>query len=330
MYKPGHATVGNVLEPRITSEDEVKIRVHYCAINSDDYSMYMGKLKSRYASYGLLNEFSGVITQVGSASESAGFSVGDPVSGTMFSPCGMCPMCRSNRQDLCVELNGDACLNEFIVINNRKVVRLPQQLPLRQGALFWLAACCMRCVERMQVQTGQTVLIHGAGSNGLMLLQLIRKRLPRLVVVSDPLPDKRELARQMGADVVLDPYQDQLKEQTLQLTNGFGFDHIVDASGAVEVMSNTANLLCRGGRLMLYSNYRPGNTVSLDLADIYWKEYTVTSCYNPTYAPYTANADFMTQLDLEHLIGAEFPLDEVNEAFTAYATHRYQRILIHL
>ena len=145
MYKPGYATVGNFLEPRITSEDEVKIRVHYCAINSDDYSMYMGKLKSRYASYGLLNEFSGVITQVGSASESAGFSVGDPVSGTMFSPCGMCPMCRSNRQDLCVELNGDACLNEFIVINNRKVVRLPQQLPLRQGALFWLAACCMRC-----------------------------------------------------------------------------------------------------------------------------------------------------------------------------------------
>lgn len=240
------------------------------------------------------------------------------------------PYVRSNRQDLCVELNGNACLNEFIVINNRKVVRLPQQLPLRQGALFWLAACCMRCVERMQVQTGQTVLIHGAGSNGLMLLQLIRKRLPRLVVVSDPLPDKRELARQMGADVVLDPYQDQLKEQTLQLTNGFGFDHIVDASGAVEVMSNTANLLCRGGRLMLYSNYRPGNTVSLDLADIYWKEYTVTSCYNPTYAPYTANADFMIQLDLEHLIGAEFPLDEVNEAFKAYATHRYQRILIHL
>ena len=45
MYKPGYATVGNFLEPRITSEDEVKIRVHYCAINSDDYSMYMGKLK---------------------------------------------------------------------------------------------------------------------------------------------------------------------------------------------------------------------------------------------------------------------------------------------
>lgn len=220
----------------------------------------------------------------------------------MFSPCGMYPMCRSNRQDLCVELNGDASLNEFIVLDNREIVRLPQQLPLRQGALFWLAACCMRCVERMQVQTGQTVLIQ----------------------------DKRELARQMGADVVLDPYKDQLKEQTLQLTNGFGFDHIVDASGAVEVMSNTANLLCRGGRLMLYSNYRPGITVSLDLADIYWKEYTVTSCYTPTYAPYTANADFMTQLDLEYLIGAGFPLDEVNQAFEAYATHRYQRILIHL
>lgn len=99
--------------------------------------------------------------------------------------------------------------------------------------------------------------------------------------------------------------------------------------GAVEVMSNTANLLCRGGRLMLYSKLparqhrlpRPGGYLL--------EEYTVTSCYNPTYAPYTANADFMTQLDLMHLIGAEFPLDE-NEAFTAYATHRYQRILIHL
>lgn len=103
MYKPGYATVGNFLEPRITSEDEVKIRVHYCAINSDDYSMYMGKLKIPLRQLRLAQRIQRVITQVGSASESAGFFCGGPGQRTMFSPCGMCPMCRSNRQDLCVD-----------------------------------------------------------------------------------------------------------------------------------------------------------------------------------------------------------------------------------
>lgn len=92
MYKPGHATVGNFLEPRITSEDEVKIRVHYCAINSDDYSMYMGKLKSRYASYGLLNEFSGVITQVEAPANPQAFLWGTRSAGPCFPPaaCALC------------------------------------------------------------------------------------------------------------------------------------------------------------------------------------------------------------------------------------------------
>ena len=67
-----------------------------------------------------------------------------------------------------------------------------------------------------------------------------------------------------------------------------------------------------------------------DLADIYWKEYTITSAYNITYAPYTANADFMLHLNLEPLIGVEYPIEEINEAFHAYATHRYQKILIHI
>ena len=330
IYQPQNVTVGNFLEPRITSEDQVKIRVHYCAINSDDYNMYAGNLRAGYANYGLLHEFSGIITDVGRESREAGFSVGDPVSGTMFYPCGMCPMCRSGQPELCIDLKGNACLSEYVVLNNRKVVHLPRQLPLRQGVLFWMAACCMQCAERMQVQAGQTVLIHGAGSVGLMLLQILRQRMPRLIVVSEPLQDKRELALHLGADVVLNPYQDNLAAQTLKLTNGLGFYHVVDCSGSEAVVQSTTNLLCRGGHLMLFSNYRPGSTLSLDLAEAYWKEYTITSAYGTSGAPYIADTSFMTRLQLEELIGLEFPIDEINQAFHAYASHRYQRILINI
>ena len=330
LYQARKAVVGSYPEPRITRDDEIKVRVHYCSINSDDYAMYTDQIKSRLKSNGILSEFSGVIAALGEQSRLAGFSEGDPVSATLYYPCGTCPMCRRNRPDLCIEMNWQPALNEYIVLNSRTAVHLPKQLPLRHGVLFWLAARCMQGVERLNIQPGDTVLIHGAGNVGLMMLQMVLSRMPRLVVVSDPIPDNRVLALQFGAHVVWNPYHDSIAAETLRLTNGFGFDHIVDAAGSLEIMPYTVNLLSRGGKLLLFSNYPPGNTLSLDLADIYWKEYTITSAYNITYAPYTANADFMLHLNLEPLIGVEYPIEEINEAFHAYATHRYQKILIHI
>lgn len=330
LYQPGKAVVGSFPEPHITREDEVKIRVQYCSINADDYAVYTGQIRGGYENHEILNEFCGTITALGEVSRRFGFAEGDLVSGTFFSPCGMCPMCRKGKLDLCLELKSHAALNEYIVLDNRAVVRLPSQINAQQGTLFWLAARCMQGGERLDVQPGDTVLIHGGGNAGLMMLQLVRRRMPRLVVVSEPISEKRELALRLGADVVLDPNEEVLAARTLELTDGFGFDRIVDAAGAVRIMPDTVNLLSRGGRLLLFSNYRPGAQLTLDLAELYWKDYSIVSSYNPTFAPYTAHTDFMLGLDLQPLIGQIYPIEQINEAFRAYGTHRYQKILLKL
>lgn len=258
LYQPEKAVVGSFPEPHITREDEVKIRVQYCSINADDYAVYTGQIRGGYENHGILNEFCGTITALGEVSRRFGFAEGDLVSGTFFSPCGMCPMCRKGKLDLCLELKSHAALNEYIVLDNRAVVRLPSQINAQQGTLFWLAA------------------------------------------------------------------------RTLELTDGFGFDRIVDAAGAVRIMPDTVNLLSRGGRLLLFSNYRPGAQLTLDLAELYGKDYSIVSSYNPTFAPYTAHTDFMLGLDLQPLIGQIYPIEQINEAFRAYGTHRYQKILLKL
>lgn len=328
LYQPGKALLGDFPEPQITRDDEVKIRVRYCTINADDYDMYSAKIKGRYPDYGILNEFSGEIVALGNGSKAAGLSVGDHVSSIYYYPCGMCPMCRKNRPDLCLELRVKAALSEYIVLNNRAVTKLPEEISLREGVLFGLAVSCMQGVERMNVQPGDKVLIHGGGSVGLMMMELVQKKLPSLVVVSEPLSEKRNLALQLGADCVWNPVQDNLAEETLRVTEGFGFNHIVDAAGTLEIMPYTVNLLGRGGNLLLFSNYSPGDILPVDLAEIYWKDYSIISAYHPTYEPYTANADFMKQLTLEPLIGTEYPIEKVNDAFAAYASRRYQKILI--
>lgn len=328
LYKPNKITIENVPEPQIKRDCDVKIKVHYCGINSDDWLMYSGKINARYPDYGLLNEFSGVIVELGEKAKAGNLRVGDHVSAIRFSPCGNCPMCRSGHGELCVELNGTPALSEYIVTDCKKVVKLPPNLPLEQGVLFWPAACCFEALDRLKLEAGESMLIHGAGTMGLLMLQLAKARFASPVVVSEPILGKRTLALILGADHVINPASDDFSECTLEKTEGFGFNVIIDSSSNTSVFPNTVNLLSRGGRLMLFSNYPQGTKFNIDLGELIWKNYTITSCYGPNYTSYTFNPSFLSNLKLSSLIGPIFALDKADEAFESYATHMYQKILI--
>lgn len=316
-------------EPKITRPDQVLVRVRYCGINADDYNVYRGNLGQVYSDQCLFHEMSGEIIDLGLEAAAQGLSVGDRVSRNVLTGCGCCPMCRKGLTNLCMEAISPGASAQIMVCDARTLVRLPDDVSLEDGVLYWLAATCTRCVERLDIQPGSSVLILGGGATGLMILQLVNRRMPSMVVVSEPIAAKRRLALELHADVVIDPSTDNIEEQTLELTDGLGFDVVIDACGAVGALESATDLLCRGGKLMLYSNYRIDEYLNLNLMEMYWKEFTIFSSFGARESRYTQmNATLLHHLNIHCLIDQVLPLDDMQKALEMYGTGQYLRLLI--
>jgi len=330
MIKAGEIVIDEHY-PRVQrhNPDDVIVRVCYCAINADDYSAYIGKVGKLYSDDGLFHEMSGRIAEVGPVAESLGFRVGDRVSRNPLSGCGSCVACKKGKPQFCVVDYTPGCSAEYIVCRANSLIRIPDDISMEEGALYWLCAVCVRCVERLQVQPGDSVLILGGGASGLLLLQLLKKRMASQIVVSDPIASKREVALQLGADVVINPDTECIEERALELTRGDGFDVIIDASGAFYALENILDILARGGKLMLFSNYSIDEVLHLNLMDMYWKENTIYTIFGATVSSYTADvATILHHLNLKILIDQILPLEDMEKALQMYGTRQHLRLLV--
>lgn len=316
-------------EPVITSPEQVLLKIRYSAVNSDDFNVFSGALPTPYDDRTLLHETAGEIVDLGEDAKRLGFAVGDHVTTNVSFGCGVCPMCRQGKVNLCLDKHGVGASSDLLLLDGTSLVHLPKDISLKEGALYWLATCCIRGVERAGIQPNQSVLIIGGGSTGQMLLQIIKKRMPRVVVVSELIESKRELALRLGADEVIDPNVENLEERALDLTGGLGFDVVIDAAGALNALENVTSLIARGGTLMLYSYYKVSDYLRLNLMETYWKELTVVSSYGADLAHYTgSDVRTLEYLDLRSLIGEIVPFEKMQDAFEQYGTHEKLRILI--
>ncbi len=317
--------------PVIQNPEDVIIRVRYCGINADDFASYTGRLGRIYSDRRLFHEISGEIYDLGSIATSLGFAKGDRVTRDPLHGCGYCPMCRRGLPHLCSENFVPGGSAEYVLYSAKSLVHLPDEISLEKGCLFWLFATCVRCVEKTQICPGSNVLILGGGASGLVLLQLIKKKLPASVVVVEPIASKRKTALELGADIVLDPAADSIEEVTLEITNGLGFDVVIDASGTCAADENITDVLGRGGKLMLFSNYGVDEQMTINLLEMYWKEYTIYSSFGATQAYYTSlDASILKNVDINSIIDQIMPLEEMEKALNMYGTGRYKRILLKL
>jgi L-gulonate 5-dehydrogenase len=116
------------------------------------------------------------------------------------------------------------------------------------------------------------VLILGCGPIGLALIEVARARGAH-VVAADVLPDRLRMAAELGADVL--PTNDALLQTILEQTDGEGAPVVIEATGNVQAMESTADLVAAGGRIVIVGLGRRGETVSLPALDVTRKEMTL-------------------------------------------------------
>lgn len=269
------------------------------------------------------HEVCGIVRDV--ADDVSGLRPGDLVTVEPHWYCTACTYCRSGDEHLCVDKKGygvklDGGMTTTMTAPARILYRLdPATSPLT-GAMTEPLACCIHSMDRLDPTSGTSVLIAGCGPAGAMLVALSQARGLTPIVVSEPSPERRELARAMGADLVVHP-DDLDSPEVGALVGEHGFQSVIDAVGSAAISRDLLDRLRKGGTFLVFGVADPSDTMALTPREIYDRELTIVGSIINPYTHERAVALAPT-LPLAALPTRVFPLDEYAEAFRAQGEGR--------
>jgi L-iditol 2-dehydrogenase len=195
------------------------------------------------------------------------------------------------------------------------LVRIPDGVAAEEAAFVEPVNTCLKGIRSMNLDEGELVLVVGMGSIGLIMMQLAIREGAE-VVVSDPLPARRQRALDLGAVDAFDPTSDDISESCRQLTEGRGADHaIVCAVGGPPVADAIAATRPGAGILLFASTHR-GDDVPVDVGDLCMGEKRLFGSYSASVDlnEESARIVFEREIELRSLITHRFPLAETGEA----------------
>ena len=308
----------------------VKIRVKRGLICGTDHSMYGGTfpVPGDYPFY-IGHELSGIVEEVGP--DARDVEPGQMVTCNPVMYCNECYRCRNGQQHYCERLaelwqpNGG--FSEYIVVDAQQVFAIPDGISLDQAAFAEPVAVCVHCLDMAEMKPGMSVAITGAGAIGLILLQLAIRSGAAFTFVSEPIASKRDMALKLGADMVVDPANEDVMNKAFEATDNRGFDIVIEASGNAQAASDAYNIAGTKSTLFYFAVYPLDLTIPVSLFTLYFKELTIKGVFFSPYC-FPRAINMLSKLELECLITHRLPLERAAEAFDLYETGEPIKIAI--
>jgi len=293
---------------------EALVRVRACALNHLDLWQRRGMPKVRLP-------FPHI-----SGADVAGEVVSGAPAGTrvMLQPgvsCGACPQCLSGRDNLCssYDLLGymrDGGYAEYVKVPVANLVPIPDHVGFVEAAAFpltFLTAWHM-LAARAALQPGETVLVLAAGSGvGQAAIQVAKLLGARVIATAGGAP-KLERARALGADEVVDHYEQDVAAEARRLTDGRGVDVVVEHVGEA-TWEKSVRSLARGGRLVT-CGATTGHSGSIDLRVLFARQISLLGSYMGGKAELLEASRFFFEGRLRPAIDVTFPLCDAGAAHT--------------
>ncbi len=316
---PGNVRVGSVPDPAPGS-DELLIRVGACGICGTDLHIIDGD--SPLARYPIIpgHEFAGEVVAVGSniarksGSDGGSITVGSRVAIEPNLYCGYCEFCRTGHENLClnyaaVGVTTAGAIAQYVSVPITKAYLLPDSISLREAALIEPVSCAVHGMHSLNPRSGDTFLIVGAGTMGLLLLQLALRGGASRVAMVDVNAQRLRQAEQLGARRTYSDIKQALKDEPS------GFNCVVDATGVPAVIENAFMAVKRGGTFLIFGVAPHEARVSLSPFRIYYEEIKVIGSMAVLFS-FQAALDLISGgvIDTQTMLTAALPLEDFPKA----------------
>src|ERR1700728_4876444 len=311
LDRPGSVRVAEVSDPT-PGEGQIVVKVDACGVCGTDIHIMDGEFPPTPYPITPGHEFAGTVVAVASdVPAQMELTVGTKVAVDPSLYCGYCRRCRSGRDNLCENWAaiGDTvsgAFAEYVAVPAVNAHLLPDGVDGQLGAMVEPLACAVHGLRRLGPLFGDTVVLTGAGTMGLLLLQLLVHAGAGPVTVVDRVPDRLEVASKLGAARVAASL-DELKDERFEIA--------VDATGVPAVVDGVSALLDRGGRLLVFGVTPAEAIMSLSPFRVYNDEITVTGSMAilRSFAP-AVELIGSGVIDPRPLLSEPLPLEEWGEA----------------
>jgi len=322
----------DVADPK-AGEEEVIIKVGRCGICAIDPKIYHGSAffsQTIYDNAPIVagHEYVGEVVELGpGAKEKYGLKVGDKALAEVIMPCGECFFCRHGRYNLCnapgfIGLNGpDGGWAEYMKLNKDSIIwKVPNELSWDVAVAIEPLACGIHGAERANIQFGENVVLAGVGPIGLLMLQAAKLKNPLLLIAVDTDEHRLELAKELGADLVLNPKKEDVVKKVKELTGGMGCDVALEVTGNPKGLGMCIDMLRHGGRLMEYGVFT--EKPDFDFSIIVDKELDIAGALLGTWA-YPQAIKFLTEglIKTNKIVTHNFPLKDWKKAIETSEKH---------
>jgi (R,R)-butanediol dehydrogenase / meso-butanediol dehydrogenase / diacetyl reductase len=297
----------------------VRIDVAYTGICGTDLHIYHGDMDGRVHPPRVIgHEMSGRIAEVGGGVD--GWQAGEPVTVMPLDWCGQCPACEAGHTQLCHRLNflgidSAGAMQSSWTVPARTVIRLPDRLPLKDGALVEPVAVAVHDVRRAELQPGEKVLVVGGGPIGLLIAAVARCEGADVVVI-EPDSYRRSLAGQLGF-TACDPTDPGTTAILQEWSGAAGAAVAFEVSGAAAGVAAAVDALMVRGRLIQVAIHPVPREVNLHR--FFWRELTLLGARLYHREDFEAAVALIAggQIPTTALITRTEPLSRAEQAFLA-------------
>ena len=314
---PNKIEIKEIPMPEV-KENEALLKVKCVGICGADVASYTGN--QPFTTYPRIpgHEFSAEIVQI--PENDKGLKVGDIVTCNPYFNCGECYSCERGFVNCCTDnqtmgVQRDGAFCEYISMPVERIFP-GKGLSAEELALIEPFSISQHAISRATIKESDTVLVVGAGPIGLFAL-IAAKQKCKKIVVADILDNRLNLAKEYGADAVVNTKTQSLEEFTKEFTDGRGFDVCIEACGAPETFLNCIDCAAFAANIILIGNgKRETNFVH---SIILKKELNIHGSRNALNADFINNINLVAdkKADVMKMVSGIYDMENATDAFEA-------------
>ena len=337
-YRPGELRIAEMEKPT-PGPGQILAKVHHCGICATDVAIADGTLTLGEGMNPIYpvrigHEWSGVVVETGSGTRR--LKVGDRVISDTGYSCGECEPCLEGEYQSCengrpIGTTGNCwpgAFAEYMLMPERLTFRVPDNVPLDEAALVEPASIGLYGLIRAHIGPGMNMLVVGTGPIGLGGMACAKGMGIGKVILAGRKERKLAVGKEMGADILVNTTQENLKEVVMRETGGRGMDVILDTTGSVEILNDLLDMLRPSGSIVIPGFYeREVPNVRLD--SLVAKNCTmIGAAGTPNMGRKILDMISNGHVSLKPMITERYPFDRAMEGFAAMKAHNDRRIKI--